>query len=161
MKIGQLAERTGLTAHTIRYYERIGLLPYAARDRSGQRAYDGTILPWIEFLRRMKTAGMPIREMVRYARLRAQGSATAPERKELLVRHRQRIRTEIAELRACLSVLDKKIATYGRPETAEKTTDDANGKSYGQPLRTRPARADGNRRARRAESDRLARRHRA
>jgi len=86
MKIGELAKRSGLTAHTIRYYERIGLLPYANRDRSNQRDYDASILIWIEFLGRMKTAGMPIREMLRYASLRARGVATAAERRELLER---------------------------------------------------------------------------
>ena len=67
MKIGNLAKRTGLSAHTIRYYERIGLLPRADRDSSGQRDYGASILVWIEFLGRLKTTGMPIREMLRYA----------------------------------------------------------------------------------------------
>ena len=79
MKIGELAKRSGLSAHTIRYYERIGLLPYADRDQSGQRDYDASILVWIEFLHRMKTTGMPIREMLRYAALRAGGVETEAE----------------------------------------------------------------------------------
>lgn len=112
MKIGELAKRSGLTAHTIRYYERIGLLPYADRDRSKQRDYDASILIWIEFLGRMKTAGMPIREMLRYASLRARGVATAAERGELLERHRGQVRKHVAELQACLLVLDSKIAGY-------------------------------------------------
>ncbi|MEY9413635.1 DNA-binding transcriptional MerR regulator [Bradyrhizobium japonicum] len=70
MKIGDLAKRTGLSAHTLRYYERIGLLPYADRDRSGQRDFDASILTWIAFLDRLKTTGMPIRDMLRYAALR-------------------------------------------------------------------------------------------
>src|SRR3546814_228175 len=69
MKIGDLAKRSGLSAHTLRYYERIGLLPYADRDRSGQRDHDASILTWIEFLGRLKTTGMPIRGMLRYAKL--------------------------------------------------------------------------------------------
>ena len=56
MKIGELAKRSGLTAYTIRYYERIGLLPYADRNQSRHRDYDATILTWIEFLGRLKTA---------------------------------------------------------------------------------------------------------
>jgi DNA-binding transcriptional MerR regulator len=52
MKIGELAKRSELSAHTIRYYERIGLLPYADRDRSGQHDYDASILIWIKFLHR-------------------------------------------------------------------------------------------------------------
>lgn len=65
MKICELAKRSGLSAHTIRYYERIGLLPYADRDRSSRRDYDASILVWIAFIGRLKTTGMPIREMLR------------------------------------------------------------------------------------------------
>jgi DNA-binding transcriptional MerR regulator len=116
MKIGELAKRSGLTAHTIRYYERIGLLPYAERDQSSQRDYDASILIWIEFLGRLKTTGMPIREMLRYAALRGRGAATETERRELLEQHRERVRTHVAELQACLLVLDTKIAGYAGPE---------------------------------------------
>ena len=112
MKIGQLAKRSGLTAHTIRYYERIGLLPYADRDLSGQRDYDASILSWIEFLGRLKATGMPIREMLHYAGLREAGPVTEAERRELLEQHRERVRAKLAELSDCLLVLDAKIAGY-------------------------------------------------
>jgi DNA-binding transcriptional MerR regulator len=112
MKIGDIAEQTGLTAHTIRYYERIGLLPFAPRDHMGQRVYDASILIWIEFLGRLKTTGMSIQEMLRYAGLRAQGAATEVARRELLAEHRDQVRTRVAELQACLLVLDDKIAGY-------------------------------------------------
>lgn len=62
MKIGEPARRSGLSTHTIRYYEQIGLLPYADRNQSRHRDYDASILGWIEFLDRLKTTGMPIRE---------------------------------------------------------------------------------------------------
>ena len=64
MKIGTLAKRSGLTAHTIRYYERIKLLPYASRASSQHREYDASILSWIDFIGRLKTTGMPIRDML-------------------------------------------------------------------------------------------------
>jgi len=112
MKIGELARRTGLSAHTIRYYERIGLLPTADRDRSHQRDYDASILVWIEFLGRLKTTGMPIREMLRYAALREQGDGTAADRRRLLEDHRAGVRAHVADLQACLLVLDAKIAGY-------------------------------------------------
>src|SRR5208282_718285 len=120
MKIGELAKRSGLTAHTIRYYERIGLLPYAVRDQSRQRDYDASILIWIEFLGRLKTTGMPIREMLRYAALRNGGAATEPERRELLEQHRERVRKRVAELQACLLVLDDKIAGYAGSDQGMK-----------------------------------------
>ena len=116
MKIGQLARRSGLSAHTIRYYERIGLLPRADRDGSGQRDYDVSILIWIEFLRRLKTTGMPIREMLRYAALRERGPATGAERRALLEAHRETVRAHIEELRSCLLVLDSKIGGYADAE---------------------------------------------
>ena len=112
MKIGDLAKRSGLSAHTLRYYERIGLLPYADRDRSGQRDYDAAILTWIAFLGRLKTTGMPISEMLRYAALRAEGAVTGPARRQLLEDHREQVREHVAELQACLLVLDTKIAGY-------------------------------------------------
>lgn len=112
MKIGDLAKRSGLTAHTIRYYERIGLLPYARRDQSSQRDYDASILTWIEFLRRMKTTGMPIRDMLQYAKLRDHGAETQADRQALLERHRDHVRANLAELQSCLLVLDAKIAGY-------------------------------------------------
>jgi DNA-binding transcriptional MerR regulator len=98
MKIGELAKRTGLSAHTIRYYERIGLLPYADRDRSSQRDYDAPILTWIEFLGHLKTTGMPIRDMLRYAALRERGVGTEAERCDMLKQQRERVRAHVAEL---------------------------------------------------------------
>ena len=112
MKIGDIAGKTGLTAHTIRYYERIGLLPFAPRDGTGQRVYDASILTWIEFLGRLKTTGMSIQEMLRYAGLRAQGAATEQARCDLLTEHRDQVRLKVVELQACLLVLDNKIAGY-------------------------------------------------
>jgi DNA-binding transcriptional MerR regulator len=116
MKIGDIAEQTGLTAHTIRYYERIGLLPFAPRDSTGQRVYDASILTWIEFLGRLKTTGMSVQEMLRYAGLRAQGAATEEARCKLLTEHRDQVRLKVAELQACLLVLDNKIAGYAHTQ---------------------------------------------
>jgi len=125
MKIGQLVKRSGLTAHTIRYYERIGLLPYADRDQSGQRDYDQSILTWIEFLGHLKATGMPIREMLHYAALREAGPATEAGRRELLEQHRERVRVQLAELSACLLVLDTKIAGYAGTSKRMKDYDAA------------------------------------
>ncbi len=117
MKIGTLAQRSGLSTHTIRYYERIGLLPMADRDAGGRRDYDEDILVWIAFLGRLKTTGMPIRDMLRYANLRAAGEHTAKTRREMLETHREDVRARIAELQDNLSVLDSKIDGYVDLET--------------------------------------------
>ena len=139
MRIGELARRSGLSAHTIRYYERIGLLPYADRDRARQRDYDASILVWIEFIGRLKTTGMPIREMLRYAALRERGAGTEAARRELLERHRDRVRANLAELQSCLLVLDGKIAGYAG-STARSAEHDRGPSEPGEPAGARPAR---------------------
>lgn len=117
MKIGDLAARTGLSVHTLRYYERIGLLPAASRDAAGQRRYDTGVLEWIGFLGRLKRTGMPIRDMLRYAALRQAGDASRAQRCALLCAHRDAVHTQLAELQDCLLFLDAKIAGYGpQPE---------------------------------------------
>lgn len=121
MKIGELAARSGLSVHTIRYYERIALLPAAQRDGAGQRNYDAQALVWIGFLRRLRNTAMPIRDMLRYAELRARGSATGAERSALLQQHRERVRAQLAQWQDCLSALDDKIAGYCSP-AANHTT---------------------------------------
>ncbi|SIP89551.1 MULTISPECIES: MerR family transcriptional regulator [unclassified Bosea (in: a-proteobacteria)] len=141
MKIGELARRSGLSVHTIRYYERIGLLPYADRDRSHQRDYDAAILVWIEFLGRLKTTGMPIREMLLYAALREKGPVTGAERRSLLEKHREHVRARIAELGACLLVLDTKIAGYADAEKRTLDYDAEHFRGNDKPPRARQARA--------------------
>jgi DNA-binding transcriptional MerR regulator len=141
MKIGELAKRSGLSAHTIRYYERIGLLPYADRDRSSRRDYDASILTWIEFLGRLKATGMPIREMLRYADLRERGAGTEAKRRELLDQHRARVRAHVAELQACLLVLDAKIAGYADVEKRMKNYDATLPERRRKPVGARQARA--------------------
>jgi len=139
MKIGELAKRSGLSAHTIRYYERIGLLPHADRDRSGQRDYDASILIWIDFLGRLKSTGMPIRDMLRYAALRERGAGTEAERGALLEGHRERVRAQVAELQACLLVLDTKIAGYAGEEQRMKDDDAPTPERRRKPAGTRQA----------------------
>jgi len=111
MKIGELAQKSGFSAHTLRYYEKIGLLPRVGRT-SGQRDYGVETLVWLAFISRLKTTNMPLVKMIAYARLRARGAATIGERRELLVAHRKRVKTQVASLQESLSVLDKKIGGY-------------------------------------------------
>ena len=140
MKIGDLARRSGLSVHTIRYYERIGLLPCADRDRSGRRDYDASILVWIAFLGRLKTTGMPIREMLRYAAMRQRGAGTEAERRDLLELHRERVRVHLAELQDCLVALDTKIAGYAGTGKRMKDHDTAPSERRRKPAGTRKAR---------------------
>lgn len=112
MKIGELADKSGLSIDTLRYYERIGLLPRALRDRSKQRVYDPKILIWVAFLSRLKATGMLLRDMVLYARLREQGAQTAPERCQILEDHRILVAAKLIETQQNLAMLDLKIADY-------------------------------------------------
>ncbi len=112
MKIGELAKRTELSAHTIRYYERIGLLPYADRDASGQRDYDDTILAWIDFIGKMKSTGMSIQTMLTYAAYRQSGDENGAKRRAILMEHRAELRERVSQMQQNLLVLDHKIDGY-------------------------------------------------
>jgi DNA-binding transcriptional MerR regulator len=144
MKIGELAKRAGLSAHTLRYYERIGLLPHADRNASGQRDYDASILVWIGFLERLKTTGMPIREMLRYAALREQGAETGAARRVLLEAHRDKVRAHVADLQAALLILDTKIGGYAEAEQRMENHDAELPDLRRKPVGARPTRARGN-----------------
>jgi len=123
MKIGELAAKTDISVHTIRYYEKIGLLPRADRDQSRHRDYDVSILDWLRFISRLKTTGMPIRQMLRYAALRDRGAVTVGERQRLLEEHRAFVAANIAQLQTSLIVLDNKIAGYAGATEGNETDD--------------------------------------
>ncbi|MEU2558335.1 MerR family transcriptional regulator [Streptomyces longispororuber] len=110
--ISEVAEATGLTAHTLRWYERIGLMPHVDRSHTGQRRYRDRDLRWLTFLGKLRTTGMPVADMVRYAELVRAGDATYAERQQLLEETRRDVRARIAELQDTLAVLDHKIGSY-------------------------------------------------
>lgn len=129
MQISDFARQTGLSADTLRYYERIGLMQPPLRDAGGRRVYQARDLDWARFLIRLRQTGMPIAEMQRYARLRAQGDATAAARRDLLVDHRDGLRRRLADLAECLSHMDQKIATYQAMISSGKDAADDTGQS--------------------------------
>jgi DNA-binding transcriptional MerR regulator len=108
----QVSKRSGLSLDTLRYYERIGLIPAVARDSSGRRLYSEEHLDWIEALSCLRSSGMPVREMQRYVALARAGGHTAGERAELLEQHREAILQRIAALREALAVIEHKISYY-------------------------------------------------
>ncbi|MBC3842250.1 MerR family transcriptional regulator [Streptacidiphilus sp. 4-A2] len=110
--IGEVVTRTGLTAHTLRWYERIGLLEPPARSHSGQRRFSDRDVSWLEFLSKLRLTAMPVADMVRYAQLRREGEDTSAARKALLEEHREVLRNRIADLQATLLVIDCKIDMY-------------------------------------------------
>ncbi len=109
--IGDFSKLTGLGIHTLRYYEHEGLIA-PKRNSSNRRCFSDKGFTWIEFIKRLKDTGMPIKEIRHYARLRADGDSTLSERMEMLVQHRQVLDEQIARLQEHKIKLDEKIEFY-------------------------------------------------
>ncbi|WP_277031202.1 MerR family transcriptional regulator [Actinacidiphila oryziradicis] len=109
---GEVAERSGFSLDTLRYYERIGLLDGIERTRSGHRRFAQGDLEWLGVLRCLRDTGMPIAEMRRYAESAREGDRTLAERMALLIEHEARVEQHIADLRAQQEHLRDKIAWY-------------------------------------------------
>ncbi|GAA0282060.1 hypothetical protein GCM10010302_19920 [Streptomyces polychromogenes] len=110
--ISEVEARTGLTQHTLRWYERIGLMPHVDRSHSGQRRFSDKDLGWLAFVGKLRATGMSVADMVRYAELVREGDHTVDERRALLERTRREVLARVAELTDALDVLDCKIAMY-------------------------------------------------
>ena len=109
--IGEFSEVTGLGIHTLRYYEHENLIA-PMRNSSNRRRYSDKDITWIAFIKRLKATGMQIKEIKRYAALRAEGDATLTERMEMLIQHRQSLKEQIRQLQEHEAKLDEKIAFY-------------------------------------------------
>lgn len=116
--ISEVVAFSGLTAHTLRWYERIGLMPHVDRSHTGQRRFSNRDLDWLAFVGKLRLTGMPVADMVRYAELVREGDHTFTERQELLESTRRDVKARIAELQGTLAVLDFKIDFYGGARTA-------------------------------------------
>lgn len=112
---------TGLSAHTLRYHERIGLVGPVARGAGNQRLSDVGDLAWLAFLQRLRVTGMPIRDMRRFAHLRRSGEATIRARRLLLEGHRDEVPERIAGLQRNLAALTEKITHYQGLEQNDAT----------------------------------------
>lgn len=122
MRISEMAERSGLSIDTLRFYEKIGLIDPPPRDGSGRRDYDEATLGWVAFLDQLNATGMKQADRIRYARLRAIGSATIPERRRMLEAHRACIQSQLQRLNETLDLMDRKVALYQKLE--KEMTDD-------------------------------------
>ncbi|MFF5972180.1 MerR family transcriptional regulator [Streptomyces sp. NPDC012769] len=111
--ISEVAALTGLSAHTLRWYERIGLMPHVDRSHTGQRRFTRRDLDWLGFVGKLRLTGMSVADMVRYAELVRAGDHTHDERRELLETTRRDVLARITELQDTLAVLDLKIGYYG------------------------------------------------
>ena len=112
MTIKEVAERYHLTQDTLRYYERVGLIPAVQRTSGGIRDYQEGDCRWIEFIKCMRSAGLPVEMLIEYVKLFKQGDETIEARKTLLMEQRELLAAHIAEMQATLSRLDLKIERY-------------------------------------------------
>lgn len=109
--IGEFSRLTNLGIHTLRYYEHEGLIT-PGRNSSNRRCYSDKDLAWTYFIKRLKDTGMPIKEIQRYAELRAEGDLTLNERMEMLTVHRESLNEQIKALQEHMAKLDDKIDFY-------------------------------------------------
>lgn len=113
VSIAEAARRTGVTAHTLRYYERAGLVVTpVGRNHSGRRRYHQLDLDWIGVCTKLRATGMPIRTIRRYAELVAAGRGNEQQRLDLMEVHRADVAASLDELRECLTLIDHKIDVY-------------------------------------------------
>ncbi len=110
--IKQISEKTKLTEHTIRYYDREGLIPFITRTQSGIRQFSEDDLEWINLICCLRNSGMPLQEIKEFMRLCLKGKDSIEERRELLIRHRTRIHEQMANLDSSLNIVNYKIEHY-------------------------------------------------
>jgi MerR family transcriptional regulator, aldehyde-responsive regulator len=112
MKIAEVSERYGISQDTLRYYERIGLIPPVHRSESGIRDYIEIDLRRVEFIKCMRGAGLPIETLIEYVALVQQGDQTIAARKTILKEQRELLAARMGEMQKTLDILDHKIEVY-------------------------------------------------
>lgn len=127
LTISEVAQRTGLSVDTLRYYERAGLIAPVPRAAGGQRRYAAADLDWIGFLLRLRKTHMPVAQMQIFAQLRSQGDATMPVRRQMLEQHLEQVLSTIAAMQHSAQTLEAKIAFYRAGEASLQTTPPSEG----------------------------------
>ena len=112
MTIAEVSRKYDISADTLRYYERIGLIPLVPRTRGGLRDYGEESCGWIQLMKCMRAAGVQIEALIEYVDLFQQGDATLDARKALLVEQRDQLVSRMAEMQASLDLLNQKIDRY-------------------------------------------------
>lgn len=112
MTIAEVSRKYDISADTLRYYERIGLIPPVPRTRGGLRDYGEESCGWIQLMKCMRAAGVQIEALIEYVDLFQQGDATLDARKALLVEQRDQLVSRMAEMQASLDLLTQKIDRY-------------------------------------------------
>ena len=112
MKIAEVSEKYGLSADTLRYYERVGLIPPVHRNEGGIRDYNELDLRRVDFIKCMRGAGLPIEVLIEYVALVQRGDKTIEARKEILIEQRKLLAVRMQEMQKTLDILDHKIEAY-------------------------------------------------
>jgi DNA-binding transcriptional MerR regulator len=120
--VGEAAAKVGLSVHTLRWYEQEGLVEPVGRDTAGRRRYSVADLDWLQLLTCLRTTGMSVRDMRRYAELARLGPETVSDRLRLFEEHRGRVLARIDDLHRDLEAINNKIAWYRRMESCDEAT---------------------------------------
>jgi DNA-binding transcriptional MerR regulator len=137
--IQRASAETGVSRDTLRYYEKIGILPGIARSESGHRRFSEDDMGWIKLVQCLRATGMPIEDLHAYAELVQQGDSTAGDRLRLLEDHRRRIKDDMAELTTALDLVERKIAGYDKLLAHGLKGDPPNHRPAPRRVRVRPA----------------------
>lgn len=122
MTIKEVSEKFGISQDTLRYYERVGMIPHVTRTAGGIRNYQESDLGWVEMALCMRSAGLPIEAMIEYVRLFQEGDETIPARLQLLLDQREALIEQKAQIDSTLKRLNYKMSRYERAvETGELT----------------------------------------
>lgn len=114
LKISDVSDQTGISIHTLRYYEKEGLLLNIRRNESGRRVFDQDDIEWLTWIRRLKSTGMPLSEIKAFAKLRLAGTSTLADRKLMLSDHQVKLEREISRLHQELGIVRYKIEAYDK-----------------------------------------------
>ncbi len=116
MYISEISERSGLSIHTLRYYEKEGLLNNISRNESGRRVYFESDLIWLAWIKRLKSTGMSLEDIKRFSDLRSMGDSSISERKNMLIEHSMKLKSDIRHLQDELDIVEYKVEAYKEKE---------------------------------------------
>lgn len=122
MTIKEVSEKYDISADTLRYYERIGMIPEVTRNANGIRNYQKSDLGWVELAICMRSAGLPVEALIEYVKLFQKGDSTFAARLQLLQEQREKLEEQKAQLQAAMDKLDYKISRYEKAVETGKLT---------------------------------------
>ncbi|MCH5585605.1 MerR family transcriptional regulator [Shimazuella sp. AN120528] len=112
LTIGQIAENTGLSIHTLRYYEKEGIMPHVKRNESGNRIYEPEDVEVLKFICCLKETGMPVKEIKKFVSLLMMGEQTIEDRITILLRQKENVQSQVDQLLSYIQMLDGKVEFY-------------------------------------------------